>query len=72
MSDYCINKPKNYYGKIDYLYQNKLGNTDIGETLYYKSKKAFEKEIKDSNEIGRPIGITLKQEIEKEIEWIML
>ena len=40
------------YGKIEYL-SNK-GN--VGETMYFKDKKSFEKEIHDSNEIGRPIN----------------
>ena len=60
MSDYCVKKPRNYYGKIDYLYSE-----GIGETLYYKNKKAFEKEIHDSNEIGRPINAVYQYEIEQ-------
>jgi len=60
MIDYYAKKPKkNCYGRIEFLYQK-----GIAETLYYKNKKAFEKEIKESNEIGRPIDTALQNDIE--------
>ena len=45
---------KGDHGKIDYLYDNK-SVTKVAETIYFKDKKEFDKEIKDSAEIGRPI-----------------
>jgi len=61
LSDYYAKMPKkNCYGKIEYLYEK-----GISETVYYKNKKAFEKEIHDSNEIGRPINAVYQYEIEQ-------
>jgi len=40
-----------YYGKIDFLGSD--GN--VGETIYYKDRKSFEREEKESANIGRPI-----------------
>jgi len=40
-----------YYGKIDFLGSD--GN--VGETIYYKDRKSFEREEKESADIGRPI-----------------
>lgn len=43
--------PGNYYGKIDFL-----GNSgNVGETIYFKDKLSFDKEVSESQEIGRPI-----------------
>ena len=55
------------YGKIDYLYDDK-GITKISETLYFKTKKEYEKEIHDSVEIGLPITPTKYVELENEEE----
>jgi len=40
-----------YYGEIAYLSSQGI----IGEYWYCKTKEEYEKEIHDSNEIGRPI-----------------
>jgi len=40
-----------YYGQIDFS-----SNTgEVGETIYYKDKPSFDKEVSESNYIGRPI-----------------
>jgi hypothetical protein len=53
------------YGKIDYLSMN----GKVMESLYYKTQKEFENEIKDSREIGRPIiSHILKKQNELERE----
>ena len=41
----------NFYGKIGFYSMN----GEVMEILYYENKKEFDKEIKDSYEIGRPI-----------------
>jgi len=46
-----IKSSDHYYGKIDFLGSN--GN--VGETIYYKDRKSFEREEKESTNIGRPI-----------------
>ncbi len=43
---------KNYYGKIDF-YSMK---GKVMETIYYETKEEYNKEIRDSCEIGRPIN----------------
>lgn len=40
-----------YYGKINFLGNNGI----IGETIYYKDKQAFDREISESSHVGRPI-----------------
>lgn len=41
-----------HYGRIDFL-----GNTGVvGETIYYKDKQSFNKEVSESNDVGRPIS----------------
>ncbi|OCZ50851.1 ArdC-like ssDNA-binding domain-containing protein [Dehalobacter sp. TeCB1] len=43
--------PGNYYGKIDFL-----GNSgNVGETIYFKDKLSFDKEVSESRDIGRPM-----------------
>lgn len=50
---YIGNKVSNtFYGEIDF-YSMK---GEVMETLYYENKEEFDKEIKDSYEIGRPIN----------------
>ena len=41
-----------YYGRIDFLGAKGI----IGETIYYKDKQSFDKEVSVSNDIGRPIS----------------
>ena len=41
-----------YYGRIDFLGAKGI----VGETIYYKDKQSFNKEVSESNEIGRPIS----------------
>jgi len=54
------------YGKIDYLYSG-----GIGETVTFKNKAKFEREVRESNEVGRPITPTRfgkpKRDIKHEI-----
>lgn len=40
-----------YYGHIDFLGSGGI----VGETIYYKDKESFDKEVYESSEIGRPI-----------------
>jgi hypothetical protein len=41
-----------HYGRIDFL-----SNTGIvGETIYFKDKQSFDKEVLESNDVGRPIS----------------
>ena len=42
------------YGEIDFLYPG-----GVGETISYKDKKSFDEEVKESNNIGRPIDCKL-------------
>lgn len=54
-----------YYGKIDFYSMT----GEVMETISYKTKDEYEKEIKDSSEIGRPINPRcLKYENSEEIE----
>ncbi len=53
-----------YCGKIHFL----GSGGEIGETIYYKDIKEFEKEVKDSQEVGRPISfikLHTKEPLEK-------
>lgn len=45
-----------YYGQIDFLGIGRLGQTIVGETIYYKDKQSFDKEVSDSNDVGSPIS----------------
>lgn len=45
-----------HYGRIDFLGKGKLGQTIVGETIYYKDKQSFDKEVSESNDVGRPIS----------------
>jgi len=45
-------KVSNFYGKIDFYYMK----GEVMETLYYKDKEEFDREIRESYEIGRPIN----------------
>lgn len=51
------------YGKIDYLYSG-----GVGETVIFKNRAKFEKEIRDSNEVGRPITSTRFGEAKRDIK----
>jgi len=45
------------YGRIDFL-----SNTGtVGETIYYKDKLSFDKEVSESNNIGRPISCHVEE-----------
>ena len=41
-----------HYGRIDFLGAGGI----IGETMYYKDKLAFDQEVSESHDIGRPIS----------------
>ena len=56
-----------YYGRIDFIYNNN-GKCEVGETMYFKDKKSFEKEIEDSVEIGRPIKTIIFKDDELNLE----
>jgi len=43
---------KDYYGKISFLSCTGV----VGETIYYKDKKSFDKEKSESLDCGRPIS----------------
>ena len=43
------------YGKIDFLYAGEDHIGKVGETIYYTDADAFNKEIKESQDCGRPI-----------------
>ena len=43
------------YGKIDFLYAGEDHVGKVGETIYYTDAGAFNKEIKESQDCGRPI-----------------
>jgi len=45
-----------YYGQIDFLGVGRLGQPIVGETIYYKDKQSFDKEVSESNDVGRPIS----------------
>jgi len=45
-----------YYGQIDFLGIGRLGQPIVGETIYYKDKQSFDKEVSESNDVGRPIS----------------
>ena len=48
-----INKDDDvYYGRVDFLGAKGI----IGETIYYKDKQSFNKEVSESNDVGRPIS----------------
>lgn len=40
------------YGRIDFLGAKGI----VGETIYYKDKQSFDKEVSESSDIGRPIS----------------
>ena len=41
-----------HYGRIDFLGAKGI----IGETIYYKDKQSFDKEVSESHDVGRPIS----------------
>lgn len=41
-----------YYGHVDFLGSGGV----VGETIYFKDKESFDKEISESHEVGRPIS----------------
>jgi hypothetical protein len=41
-----------HYGRIDFLGAKGI----IGETIYYKDSQSFNKEVSESNDVGRPIS----------------
>ena len=43
------------YGKIDFLYASENHVGKVGDTIYYTDADAFNKEIKESQDCGRPI-----------------
>ena len=43
------------YGKIDFLYAGEDHVGKVGDTIYYTDADAFNKEIKESQDCGRPI-----------------
>lgn len=50
-----------YYGRIDFLGPGGI----VGETIYFKDKQSFDKEVYESGNIGRPIEIHVYKENKK-------